>query len=69
MTNYHQLKAHEEREKRENENKMIQKLLEDKYREEIQNLSNKLDKEREERANLEYRTMMPEPDESTDQKK
>ena len=39
---------------------MIQKLLEDKYLEEIQNLSKKLDKEREERADLESKTMMAE---------
>lgn len=38
MQNYRQLKAHEEKEKKENENKMIQKLLEDQYRDEILNL-------------------------------
>ena len=67
MTNYRQLKAHEEKEKRENENKMIQKLLEDKYLEEIQNLSKKLDKEREERAELEQKTMQAEKNPSDQQ--
>ncbi len=48
---------------------MIKKLLEDQYKEEIKNLQEKLDKEREERAVLEQNTMMPEPDESPNQNK
>ena len=48
---------------------MIRKLLEDQYKEEIKNLQEKLDKEREERAELEQNPMMPEPDESPDQNK
>ena len=45
---------------------MIKKLLEDQYKEEIKNLQEKLEQEREERAEMESKTMMPEPDESTD---
>ena len=64
MQNYRQLKDHEEKEKRANENKMIQKHLEDKYKDEIKNLQDKLEKEREERADLESKKMMAEEDTS-----
>ena len=39
---------------------MIKKLLEDQCREEIKNLHDKLEKEREEKADLEERTMQAE---------
>ena len=46
---------------------MIKKLLEDKYHEEIKNLQDKLEREREERADLEERTMQVEKNSSDQQ--
>ena len=48
---------------------MIKKLLEDQYQEEIKKLQDKLEKEREERADLENRTMMAEQDNAPNQNK
>ena len=66
MKNFRQLKENEEKNRILEEQNMIKKLLEDQYKEEIKNLQEKLEQEREERAEMESKMMMPEPVESTD---
>ena len=67
MKNFRELKANEEKIKLQNEQNMIKKLLEDKYHEEIKNLQDKLEKEREEKADLEDKTIQVEKNSSDQQ--
>ena len=69
MKNFRELKMNEEKIKAQNEQNMVKKLLEDQYRDEIKNLHDKLEKEREDRADLESKTMMAEKDDTSDQNK